>query len=357
MSKRLLWSVMVIGGAFALACTGSEEGTDVTDPPEPPPVPDTPPEPPPAPDAPSAGAMPFDFPNTSLSASAGQFVLTPPRQPLDEALASGDSGSYIYYGAELISVGPEASTVRSLSGTEFEMPNAMIIPIPAGGTASKGDIVLGHWESGSGLQRAIVVGGSATEPVVRYLDIAYDNPSGWGHKDDTFQAGRFQVISAAGQVGATVACQTGSGYSHGILTAASGGRILVSGFAGSLKAYDRGECVDLTPKPKLEVGQTVHVPVVGSYTEGKVTKLEMDIGRVTVSYTWGGNEEEKVFSITNVTPSFEAPAPSAGNTAPVASNDDDGDDDGDSTPSTPNKGKGKAKIEIGKVGKLKAKLR
>jgi hypothetical protein len=351
MSKRLLRSVVVFGGVLALACSGTEETPDLPTPPDPPPITEDPPEPvpepspEPPPEAAAPGALPFSFPATGLSAKPGQFVLSPSRQPLDEALTSGGRGSFIYYGATLVSTGPEASTVRSLAGTEFSMPNALILPIKAKQTASEGDIVLGHWESGSGLQRAIVVGGTPTAPVVRYLDIAYDNPSGWGQKDDTFKPDRFEVLTTAGQIGATVACQDGSGYRHGVLTAESGGRVIVSGFAGALTAFDRGECVDLTPKPQLSVGQTVQVPVVGKYVEGKVKSVDMAAGRVTVSYTWGGGDEEKVFSVVDVTPSFEAPAPS---------DTTDPDEEVEEVEDGGRVGKGKTKF--GKVGKIKAKL-
>ena len=359
MQKRVLWSVIGVGALLALACSGGDGGgTDIPEPPEPPPIPDGPETPEPTPE-PAAGALPFDFDNPAIAAAAGQFVLAPSRQPLDEALG-GSTGSFIYYGATMVSAGAIESTVRSLAGTEYTLPNALIIPIKPKQTAKKGDILLGHWESGSGLQRAIVVGGTATEPVVRYLDIGYDNPSGWGQKDDTFQPDRFQVLSEAGQIGATVACQGSGGYEHGVLTAAYGDQVLVSGFAGSLKAYPRGECVDITPKPALKAGQTVQVPVIGKYTEGTVKSVDMATGRVTVTYTWGGGDEEKKFAIVDVTPSFEAPAPSAGNTDSTGSNNTNstntdstgGDDSTEEDPSEPGKGK-RGKFGRSKFSKAK----
>ncbi|MFT5683279.1 MAG: hypothetical protein ACI8RZ_004210 [Myxococcota bacterium] len=303
--KKMMRTTLAVGGLFALACSGNSEEDGPTN--EPPPPPST--EEPVGEAAPTLepGEVPYDFPRMSSQGRDGQFALVPSREFLDRAIADDGQGTFIYYGATITTAGSPESTIKSLAGTTFAMPNAMIIPISSGQKAKKGDILLGHWESGSGLQRAIMVGGTSTEPVVRYLDMDYDNPSGWGQKEDTWQADRFSVLSEPWQVGTTAACGESNDRKHGILTAVSGGRLLVSGFAGSISAYSRDECVALSPKPTVAAGDTVWVPVVGSYTEGQVSRVDAEIGRVFVTYDWGGQQKEGAFGLMDVAPDFVQP--------------------------------------------------
>ena len=59
-----------------------------------------------------------------------------------------------------------------------KVPNAYIVAIPPKQTAKKGDIILTWWQSGSGMNRAIVIDDTdASTPVVRYLDIDFNNPA------------------------------------------------------------------------------------------------------------------------------------------------------------------------------------
>ena len=98
------------------------------------------------------GKIHVDYPVVETDAAAGQFVLAPSRDALDRAAAEG-SGTFIYYGGEMLEPGDAESKVKSLAGSEFMIPNSLIIPIDKGYAASVGDVLLGHWESGSGMYR------------------------------------------------------------------------------------------------------------------------------------------------------------------------------------------------------------
>ena len=299
--KKMMRTTLAVGGLFALACGGASEEEEalIIEPPPPPALPSTEAAP-----TLEAGDIPYDFPRMAEQGRDGQFALVPSREFLDRAIADDGQGTFIYYGATLVTADSPESTIKSLAGTTFTMPNSLIIPIRSGQKAKKGDILLGHWESGSGLQRAIVVGGTETEPVVRYLDMDYENPSGWGQKEDTWKADRFSVLSEPWQIGTTTACGASNDRKHGILTATSGNRVLVSGFAGSISAYAREECISLSPSPTVAAGDTVWVPVIGTYTEATVSRVDAEIGRVFVTYEWGGQEKEGAFGVTDVTPNF-----------------------------------------------------
>ena len=118
------------------------------------------------------GEIPYAFPIVKeCAASDGEFVLSPSRAFLDDAFAKEGKTMMIWYQNIMAKSDINESTIKQISG-EVQIPNSLIIPIPAGATAKKGDIILTTWQSGSGMQRAIVTDDTdPSAPVVHYLDI------------------------------------------------------------------------------------------------------------------------------------------------------------------------------------------
>ncbi len=251
---------------------------------------------------PAPGALPFDYPAVATTAKKGDYVLAPPRNWIAEAFEKGGATQpFIYYGGWMLEPGATDSEIKTLTGTKSTIPNALIIPIPSGGAVKPGDVVLTTWQSGSGMQRAIVVdGGKPEEPRVRYLDLALDNPSGWGQQVDALKANTFTKLEHPGQVGATVACKAGARRTRWIITNVAGDRLLAIGFAGRIRVFKRSECQSLPIKPKLRAGDTVMVPLADGYAEGVVEKVDASIGRVWARYHSGESDTERAFSFTNV---------------------------------------------------------
>ncbi len=122
--------------------------------------------------------FPFkEFPAVDTSAKTGEVVLVPSYLWLQQANVYGvDKTTMIWYSQKMSAPDKEMSEVEFMNEKK-KVPNAYIVAIPAGGKAKKGDIVLTWWQSGSGMERGIVVDDSnPSEPKVRYLDIDYDNP-------------------------------------------------------------------------------------------------------------------------------------------------------------------------------------
>jgi hypothetical protein len=255
----------------------------------------------PEPDHPP-GAVPFDYPAVTATAKKGDYLLAPSKNWIAEAFEKGGSKqTFIYYGGWMLEPGDRASTIKTLTGVESIIPNAMIIPVPAGGTAKPGDILLTTWQSGSGMQRAIVVeGGKPDRPEVRYLDLALDNPSGWGKQVDTLEANTFMKLEHPGQVGTTAACTTGARRTRWIITNIAGDKLLAIGFAGRMRVFQRKDCKTLPIKPRLRAGDKVMVPLVDGYAEAQVEKVDPAIGRVWARYSFGGKDKERAFAFTNV---------------------------------------------------------
>lgn len=232
-------------------------------------------------------AMPLDFPSTTLEAEFGDYVLAPTRASLDEAAAEGvDNTTFIYYMAKVAEVGDTASVLTEIS-EEVTIPNGVIVPIPAGQSAAVGDTVLTWWQSGSGLTRAYVVeGGTATKPMVRYMDTGFEDD-----EPEQLETDSFVVITDPWQAGASIAVKSGSAYDHYTVLKVSGDKALVSGFAGSLEVINTADAVTMPIKPTVAVGDSVSVPFIGSYEKGTVTAVDDANGTVDVEVEWGGELE------------------------------------------------------------------
>jgi hypothetical protein len=237
---------------------------------------------------PGPGEIPLPWPVQKPPAKAGDFVLVPSRQFLDAAITAGRPDGFIYYAAYLVEPGEKESKVKGLAGSEFTMPNSLIIPVKKGQTAKKGDIVLSHWTSGSGMQRGIVVGGTATEPEVLYLDIGYDNPSGWGKKTDKLKPDTFHGLTGTWQLGTTAACKDGSDMKTGRLVGLTATDVLLLSDAGSLSMAKKDTCQSLPIVPKVKKGDKVKVVQYGHLADGTVDKVDPAIGRVFVTTQFAG---------------------------------------------------------------------
>lgn len=309
---RIASTVLLALTALALAC---DRGAPENEPRESPPVAsgtvperreDAPADAPKAATARPPGAVPFDFPAVDTRAKPGEFVLAPSPGWIEEAFEKGaDKQPFIFYGAWMVEPGPKASKIKTLPGQQVTIPNAMIIPVGGGEKAKPGDVVLTAWASGSGMQRAIVVeGGEPATPRVRYLDLDLESPSGWGKKEDTLKENTFHVLGKPGEPGTTLACKDGHRTTRWIVVNQHGDQVLGVGFAGKVKVLKRSECKNVPIVPKLKPGDTVFVPVIGAYTEAKVTKLDEKIGRVWVKHEFGGKDTDEAFAFTNVAPSL-----------------------------------------------------
>ncbi len=308
MKLRRSLPLAVLIAALGAACGRRDVGGSGDDPEPPPTRPTATAAPTPAAAASDkgrpAGTVPFDYPIVQTLAKKDEFVLAPTKGWIEEAFEKGaDTQPFIFYGAWMIDPGAKESTLRTLPGQFVQIPNAMIIVVPAGAKAKPGDIVLTAWTSGSGMQRAIVVeGGSPEQPNVRYLDMDLDNPSGWGKKVDTLKENTFHVLTKPGEPGTTVACKEGARTTRWVIVNQHRDKLLGVGFAGKVKVHARPSCTNLPIVPALKPGDDVRVAVIGAFTDATVTKLDAKIGRVWVKHEFGGKDTDEAFSFTNVWP-------------------------------------------------------
>ncbi len=240
--------------------------------------------------------FPFDFPKTDTIAKKGENVLVPSYNWLEDAVKKDPTKvTMIWYNQKMEEPGEEMSKIKFMSNTQ-EVPNAYIVPIPAGQTAKKGDIVLTWWQTGSGMQKAIVTDASDPKaPTVRYLDLKYDNPAkdrekgtGIAQTDYQIKPDTFVPITAMMAPGTSVAI--GTDMKRGQVIRVNGDKVFVKLFAGRVGVFPRADVKSVPVKVSVKAGDKVKAPFVGSFKDAEVTKVDENIGRVWVKFDSGSEE-------------------------------------------------------------------
>lgn len=229
-----------------------------------------------------------DFPLTALDANNGDVILSPSKNWQEDATKEGaDNVTFIFYNQTVAEVGEKTSKVNFMGENGVEIPNYMIIPIKANQTAKKGDIVLTWWQTGSGMQRAIVVDDTdPASPTVRYLDLSWDNPATNSDGKPIAQAhyqikpGTFHVLSADWSPGTTVAAKSEGKSVAATVVAVAGDQVLTIGFAGKMKIYAKSDCTPCPVIPNVKAGDKVQIPWVGTFKESTVERVDAALGAV-----------------------------------------------------------------------------
>jgi hypothetical protein len=255
------------------------------------------------------GEIPFSgFPTVGTTAKAGEVVLAPSYNWIQDAATKGpDQVSFIFYSQKMSTPGDVESEVEFMSPGKAKVANAYIIPIPAGQTAKVGDIVLTWWQSGSGMNRAIVVEASdPSEPTVRYLDIDYDNPAKSrdgkttiGQMDEKLKPNSFVKINNTWEPGTVIAVNDGASKKRARVIRVAGEHVLALGSVGKLQVYDKSACTPVPVKPNVKAGDKVKALKYGmTFDDATVTKVDSKNGRVFVKF--GTDSEEKAIAFGDV---------------------------------------------------------
>lgn len=248
----------------------------------------------PAPDPNAPAKFLFaDFPSVATTAKEGDYVLCPSRDKVIEMTQSGEQNlTLIYYTGKMLRPGATESEVQSLySGGPGMLPNAYLITIPAGQKAKVGDVVLTWWQTGSGIQRAIVTDASnAAEPTVRYLDRISEADK---DKLEKLTPNSFVKLSQPFQPGTSVAVKSDSRPEHWQVLSVAEDKIFALGFAGKVKLLNKADCTPVPIKPQVKAGDKVRAVVYGSFTDATVVSVDEKLGKVVVKAD-GQNEEQMI---------------------------------------------------------------
>jgi len=243
------------------------------------------------------GENPFGLPPVTLSATVGAYVLAPSRASLEEAFERGpERQSIAYSGAVLEELGAVESRVRSLTRQRARIPNVLIVPIRPGARAEPGRIVLTSRASGSGLVRAIAVGGDPATPRVRYLD----GDGGGENAEEVLSADSFHVLGEAPEPGRSLACRVDGTVEHLIWLSSAGELRVGLGFAGRIRVAPAGSCRVLPLEPRVRPGDRVYVPLLDGFVPASVVAVDDRVGRVLVDYELAGKRVQRSVGFTNV---------------------------------------------------------
>ena len=259
-----------------------------------------------APDTSEPVKFPFpDFPKVGAAAKAGDYVLAPSYNWIKDAAEKGvETTTFIWYVQKMAAPGKEDSELQFLQ-ERHKVPNAYIIPIPQKQTARKGDIVLTWWQTGSGMQRAIVVDDTdPIRPIVRYLDIAFDNPAKArdgvttiGKMDEKLTPDSFVKLKSW-DAGTTVAVQQGANQRHARVIRVAGNQVLVLE-SSKLKVYPKASCQSLPLVPAVSPGERVKAPRYGqNFAAASVVSIDQRNGRVFVKFD--GDRESQAIAFGDV---------------------------------------------------------
>jgi hypothetical protein len=241
-----------------------------------------------------AGKTPWDdFPIIETKAKEGEYVLAVNHTAWESILKAEKpkEQTVILYSGTMSKVGNAESQVNFM-GTEKPLPNALIVPIPKGQSAKVGDVVLTWWQTGSGMQRAIVTDASnPKEPIVRYLDLSWDNPAkdsksgkGIGQTEYKLKPDSFVVLNSPFQQGGSIAAKQGNDWNSVKVISMGKGKVLTLGFAGRVDVYDRKDCYTVPIKPNVKVGDKVQAVFVGKFKDATVTEVNKKMGMVGVKF-------------------------------------------------------------------------
>jgi hypothetical protein len=287
--KLMIVSPLAIGGmmigSLATSCGGGEETTTDTTKKDTAAVADTT-------AALAPGMTPWDFPTVGITSEPGCAVLCPSWGMYTDALAQDVPAdqTMIFYDAVMSATGDVESDVEFTFDGVQKMPNSLLISIPKGQTAAVGDIVLTWWQTGSGMQRAIVTDASdPASPKVRYLDLDWDNPAtdsesgkSIGATEYKLEPNTFVKISDDWQEGNAIAVKSEWGYESASIIKISGDKVLTCGFAGKMKVYSKADCKIVPRVPDVKAGDKVWAVTSISFTEATVTKVDKKMGVVFV---------------------------------------------------------------------------
>ncbi len=235
-------------------------------------------------------ALPEGFPvQETLKAEAGQLALGIDPYRLKD-MKEKKNAMVSYTNFEIIEVGSKQSKVKRVS--EAVLPNSLILPLPRGEKVEVGDVVFTWWQSGGGIQHAIVTGGTPRTPMVRYLTLPDSIKA--SKEEHTLKPESFIKLDTPYEHGSTVMFPVHGNYNLGTVLNSSGDKLLI--FASArLHVVDKSRTEPVPAVPgKLKKGKVVYVPRYGKMGPAKVLKVDKETGKVTVELQFASKDKQVI---------------------------------------------------------------
>ncbi len=226
------------------------------------------------------------FSRKSLSAN-GDYVLAPSKKTVDSLLANGtDNLLFVFYPRKVLKNEGEKVIVDEY-GDSVVIPASLVIDLQKNKKVAKADIVLTWWQKATGMQRAIVLNRDSTStPVVYYLDNMTTPPKNQQQfilNIDTLIPNSFRVVNFDSICPGRAFATDDDKRQFYIVINSVGDSVLGLSWAGTLKSFDKKNCVFATPPETLDTGEMVFVPYVGNYHPAEILQIWGDIGKIKVN--------------------------------------------------------------------------
>lgn len=248
----------------------------------------------------AGGKLPFEFPASEVDAKAGQMVFTPMPSLVADMMAMGKKRPGDYRPRKLVKAGPETSTIED-NGKEVEIPNSLIVSIPADGKAKVGDIVLCTPKYGAMMRAMVTDAKDPTKPTVHFYKPIYgDKDPASADFSGQLEAGSFRPVPEGVNVGAIVSYDDGGKLKTGSVLKVAGGKVLVETFGGDVSVFEESALTVVPLKPSLKEGDKVTAPFGGATDIASVTKIDQKLGRVWVKFD--NNPSTGIFAFGEVIP-------------------------------------------------------
>lgn len=237
-----------------------------------------------------------EFPAVTLDAEPGQYVFAPGDSSLIGSLGDDQfrKGKVSWNIVRVTDVGDSTSTVNN-SGTEYEVHNAYLVPIPKEQAVEVGDLVLTS-KFGNSMERA-------------YVTEAGDSPKAnftkkmpYGENIADLKPGRYIRLTEAWQPGTAVAVSIpGQSYPElGTLLRVEGDQVLVSGHQGKMITASKSGVRALPPKVDVAAGDTVTASRnLINFAKATINEVDSSLGFHHLTYE--GDDEVKLIPFGEVT--------------------------------------------------------
>jgi len=224
--------------------------------------------------------------DVSVEVDSDDYVLAPSKISYDSAIANGlEASIFVFYPRKVIQNFKDSVELYQIGDTVV-LPASLIIPMNKNEKAIFGDYVLTWWQSGTGMQRAIVLNkDSSLTPTVYYLDNQYSfysnitNISFW---IDTLKPNSYIVLKDEIMPGKSIFVEKDYFSVFYTIINISEENILALSWAGLLEVIEKDKFSTIDLHQDFNAGDSVLVPYFGTFSKGVVKSVWNDIGKMTV---------------------------------------------------------------------------
>ena len=247
------------------------------------------------------GGLPFTFPAHQPDVEPGQFAFVPMASSVERLLDGSQKKVNDIRPREVVKAGPETSTIKDRK--EYEVPNALVIPIPKSASAKNGDVIVGSPQYSSWEVAIVTDAADPSKPVVHLFKPVFGDAKPEGPNFlSQYESGRFLVLDHDLAPGSHALYPDGDKKSYGFVLKEEQDTVILEKFGGELAVFKTSEVTPIPIKPSLKKDDKVQAPFAKGMDPATVTKVDEKLGRVWVTFDGRENQGEQCFCFGQILP-------------------------------------------------------